>query len=155
MGRKLAARIPASEYPAPIPAVRNYCCLNFCRSCKGARLHECFVLVKGFKPIPKNKSYLITIGEYRHPKQEHCQWRLSKRRACGEDGNMQPISWLGRCISCSDKDRQYTVAKNAREKEKRQRIKRVELQYLRNNKQVQVNRTHTCTLAITQTFIYL
>ena len=38
-GRKLAKLILASEYPASIEAVKNYCCINFCRSCKGARLH--------------------------------------------------------------------------------------------------------------------
>ena len=38
-GRHLAKLIPATEYPASIATVKKYCCVNFCRSCKGARLH--------------------------------------------------------------------------------------------------------------------
>ena len=37
--RQLAARIPASKYPATIQDVKNYCCKNVCIECNGARLY--------------------------------------------------------------------------------------------------------------------
>ena len=37
--RQLAARIPASMYPATTEDVKKYCCKNLCIECNGARLY--------------------------------------------------------------------------------------------------------------------
>ena len=142
LGRRLANLIPRYEYPASIESIKKHCCRNFCRDCKGAYLHG-DVRIKGFVSIPKDQGFMITFAQFRNPKQEHCQWRLSKRRLRDEDGNLQEHGWITRCVACNDKHQLLTVEHNARKKEIHHRIKCDELTYLRSGHTVKVY-IHTC-----------
>ena len=101
-GRRLAYRIPAREYPAPIKAIKKYCCKNFCRACRGARLHG-DIQVKGFKARRKGVMEMMTLEQYSKPKKDECEWRLAKRRTRNEAGVLQPRGWLNVCVECSGK----------------------------------------------------
>ena len=136
-GRILANLIPRSEYPASIEIIKKHCCRNFCRDCKGAFLYGDFQ-VKGFVSIPKERGHMITFAQFRNPKKDYCQWRLSKRRLRDEDGNLLAHGWISRCVTCSDKHQLLTVEHNNRKKEIRHRIKCDELTYLRSGQTVKV-----------------
>ena len=90
LGRTLASHIPSDLLPATIETVIQYCCKNYCRSCKGARLHG-GVQVKGFLPIPRGKGYMIRVNEFKNPKPNYCEWRLAKRRVRDEEGKLLPL----------------------------------------------------------------
>ena len=97
LGRSLAERIPADEFPVCIESVIKYCCKNYCKDCKGARLYG-GVEVPGFTAIPVGKRFMITLDDYKNPKSEHCEWRLSKRRLRNPDGKLSPIGNMHRHV---------------------------------------------------------
>ena len=88
-GRRLAFRIPAHEYPAGIEAVKQYCCKNFCTTCRGARLHG-DIQVKGFLARSKGVLEMRTLRQYINTKNDDCEWSLAKRRTRNETGVLQP-----------------------------------------------------------------
>ena len=138
--RSLAARIPAAVYQmgASIEDVIKYCCINYCVNCKGARLHG-NVHVKGFR-FDSNGSVNLTMGPSANRKEESCQWRLSKRRNRGQDGELCHRSWHSRCNDCSllQQTKHYHKS-NDRAKAKRHKIKQDEMDYLSTGKKVLVN----------------
>ena len=159
-GRALATRIPREELPAPIETVIKYCCKNVCFNCNGARLHG-DIQVYGFVPIPKGKGYMIPLNQYKQPKPDPCEWRLSKRRERDQDtGQFLPIGdmhtnihaqllshflymmhllgWLGRCVECSEKQKIVYTKCNELAKEKRHRIKEHEHEFENCEKTVQI-----------------
>lgn len=138
-GRVLARRIPAREYPAQIEAVKKYCCKNFCKTCRGARLHG-DIQVKGFKARRKGSMEMMTLEQYSKPKRDACEWRLAKRRTRNDDGVLNPHGWLNVCIECSEKYQETFDRHNTQAKEKRHRIREDEIEYLRSGNKVQVNK---------------
>ena len=81
---------------------------------------------------------MITLSQYCRPKLGQCEWRMSKRRIKDEAGKLQPVSWLATCVACSDKYQAHYDRHNAMSKERRDRLKKDELQYLREGARVQV-----------------
>lgn len=138
--RLLAAQIPASVYRdgASIEDVIKYCCINYCVNCRGARLHG-NVHVKGFR-FDSDDSVGLTFGQSAHRKEEICQWRMSKRRSRGQDGELCERSWLSRCNDCSHIQQvKHDQKSNDRAKAKRHRIKEHEMEYLSSGIKVRVN----------------
>ena len=119
--RTLAARIPAKicNTGATMEAVIHYCCLNYCRDCKGARLHG-------------NVDDIDIKGQDR----KLCAWRRRKR---GQDGKFLQRNWLSRCIGCSLLQQGRDRKSNDRAKERRYRVKKDMLDYLYSDKKVNVN----------------
>ena len=58
--RQLAARIPASNYPATIEDVKKYCCENVCIECNGARLYGDVQVRASLLPLPLRRYLLST-----------------------------------------------------------------------------------------------
>ena len=134
---RLAARIPAQEYPAPVETVIKYCCKNFCNSCKGVRLHG-GVQLKGFKPVLNPDEYTLILKS-NNQKEQCCQWRLSKRRKRNDEGQLLPLGWHNLCVDCSSKKKKIDDVANALAMQKRHRIKNDEFEFLRRGKLVEIN----------------
>ena len=136
-GRYLAQLIPSSEYLAGDKQVKQYCCANFCRVCRGAVLYN-GVKVMGFEPTTKGSEPLLTLRQFCQPKREHCTWRLSKRRLRGVDGKLKRHEWLGICVQCDGRKKVSDDAHNNKAKKKRHRLKQYELDCVRSGNRVQV-----------------
>ena len=119
--RMLASHIPVKIYNtgATIEAVIQYCCSNYCRDCKGARLHD-------------NVDIKDQDGKL-------CEWRMSKRRKRGQDGKFVQHNWLSRCVGCSLLQQGRDRKSNDRAKARRHRVKKDMSDYLCSGKKVKVN----------------
>ena len=96
---------------------------------------------------------MLTLAQFKNPKDADCVWRLSKRRERDENGVLQRHDWITRCVDCSDKHQLLTHKHNQRKKETRNRIRQEELIHLRSGKIVQVlhTLTHLFTHSLTHT----
>ena len=92
---------------------------------------------------------MLTLKQFKNPKEEECGWRLSKRRVRDQDGALAPLNWISRCVDCSDKHQILTVKHNEIKTQNRRRIRQDELMYFRSGNTVQVHRTpYTLTVTI-------